>query len=43
MPTARTFFSQIAASVAYHLANLEERGVLVRDGHSWQSSRLAGK
>ncbi|MGW6928335.1 LexA family protein [Streptomyces sp. NPDC054950] len=28
------------ASVAYHLANLEERGALVRDGRSWQTCRL---
>ncbi|WP_327188254.1 hypothetical protein [Streptomyces sp. NBC_01334] len=30
------------ASVAYHLANLEDRGALVRDGRSWQSCRLTG-
>ncbi|MFF3208672.1 MULTISPECIES: hypothetical protein [unclassified Streptomyces] len=30
------------ASVAYRLANLEERGALVRDGRRWQSCRLSG-
>ncbi|MFG2386033.1 LexA family protein [Streptomyces avermitilis] len=28
-------------SVAYHLRNLEERGVLIRDGRSWRTCRLA--
>jgi SOS-response transcriptional repressors (RecA-mediated autopeptidases) len=28
------------STVAYHLRNLEDRGVLVRDGHSWRSCRL---
>ncbi|MGW6924622.1 LexA family protein [Streptomyces sp. NPDC054950] len=28
------------ASAAYHLANLEERGALARDGHNWQTCRL---
>ncbi|MFE9688078.1 LexA family protein [Streptomyces sp. NPDC006285] len=28
-------------TVAYHLRNLEERGVLVRDGFGWRSCRLA--
>ncbi|MEU9272744.1 hypothetical protein AB0E04_46270 [Streptomyces sp. NPDC048251] len=30
------------ASVAYHLANLEKRGALLRDGRSWQTCRLIG-
>ncbi|MFD9436370.1 hypothetical protein [Streptomyces sp. NPDC060002] len=30
------------ASVAYHLANLEERGALIREGRSWQTCRLTG-
>ncbi|WP_063781206.1 LexA family protein [Streptomyces maremycinicus] len=39
---ARELGLRSPASVAYHLANLEERGALVRDGRSWQSCRLTG-
>ncbi|MFE9684061.1 LexA family protein [Streptomyces sp. NPDC006285] len=28
------------SSVAYHLRNVEKRGVLVRDGHGWRTCRL---
>ncbi|WP_328765621.1 helix-turn-helix domain-containing protein [Streptomyces sp. NBC_00267] len=37
---ARELGLRSPASVAYHLANLEERGALTRDGRSWQSCRL---
>jgi SOS-response transcriptional repressor LexA len=37
---AREIGMRSTASVAYHLANLQERGALVRDGHSWQTCRL---
>ncbi|MEV6406627.1 hypothetical protein AB0M58_27435 [Streptomyces bobili] len=37
---AREVGMRSTASVAYHLANLEQRGVLVRDGRSWQTCRL---
>ncbi|WP_399041775.1 hypothetical protein [Streptomyces sp. 3330] len=39
---ARELGLRSPASVVYHLANLEERGALVRDGRSWQSCRLTG-
>ncbi|KQX73163.1 hypothetical protein ASD48_39650 [Streptomyces sp. Root1310] len=39
---ARELGLRSPASVAYHRANLEERGALVRDGRSWQSCRLTG-
>ncbi|WP_405624903.1 helix-turn-helix domain-containing protein [Streptomyces sp. NBC_00016] len=37
---ARELGLRSPASVVYHLANLEERGTLVRDGRSWQTCRL---
>ncbi|MEV6406062.1 hypothetical protein AB0M58_24355 [Streptomyces bobili] len=37
---AREVGMRSTASVAYHLANLEKRGALVRDGRSWQTCRL---
>ncbi|MFG3266408.1 LexA family protein [Streptomyces bobili] len=37
---AREIGVRSTASVAYHLANLEKRGALVRDGCSWQTCRL---
>ncbi|QJT06565.1 hypothetical protein G9272_01350 [Streptomyces asoensis] len=39
---AREIGLRSPASVAYHLANLEERGALVRDGRSWKTCRLTG-
>ncbi|MEU9273061.1 helix-turn-helix domain-containing protein [Streptomyces sp. NPDC048251] len=39
---ARELGLRSPASVAYHLANLEECGALVRDGRGWQSCRLTG-
>ncbi|MFH0180663.1 hypothetical protein, partial [Streptomyces cacaoi] len=39
---AREIGLRSPASVAYHLANLEERGALVRDGRSCQTCRLTG-
>ncbi|MEV5899923.1 hypothetical protein [Streptomyces sp. NPDC052127] len=39
---ARELGLRSPASVPYHLANLEERGALVRDGRNWQTCRLTG-
>ncbi|MEU9314196.1 helix-turn-helix domain-containing protein [Streptomyces sp. NPDC048256] len=39
---ARELGLRSPASVAHHLANLEERGALARDGRSWQTCRLVG-
>ncbi|MGW6521374.1 MULTISPECIES: LexA family protein [unclassified Streptomyces] len=39
---ARGIGLRIPVSVVCHLANLEERGALIRDGRSWQSCRMSG-
>ncbi|MEU9272717.1 hypothetical protein AB0E04_46130 [Streptomyces sp. NPDC048251] len=39
---AREIGLRSPASVVYHLANLEERGALVRDGRSWRTCHLTG-
>ncbi|WP_331739816.1 helix-turn-helix domain-containing protein (plasmid) [Streptomyces sp. NBC_00015] len=39
---AREIGLRSPASVVSHLANLEERGALVRDGRSWQTCHLTG-
>ncbi|MFF4830192.1 hypothetical protein ACFY20_46790 [Streptomyces sp. NPDC001312] len=37
---AKAIGMRSTASVAYHLANLERSGALIRDGRGWNTCRL---